>query len=291
MAETRRLTGKPVADALKEDLVQRTGRLKEEGICPKMRILRVGAREDDVVYERSIVKNCERLGVLTEVIELSADISQQELIGEIGKANAAQDVHGIMLFRPLPKGIDAEAVNRAIDPDKDVDCMSPDNLEKIFEGRSRGFAPCTPKAVVEMLKHYEIVLEGANVVVAGRSLVVGKPLAMLLLDENCTVTVCHSRTKNMREITKKADIVIAAIGKAKFFDSSYFSENQTVIDVGINEDPETGSVCGDVDYEDVFGKVRDLNPALGGVGTITTTLLIGQAVSACERLSGKSVSL
>ena len=139
------------------------------------------------------------------------------------------------------------------------------------------------KSYKERLKYYEIPLSGTNVVIAGRSLVVGKPLAMLLLDENCTVTVCHSRTKNMREITRNADIVVAAIGKPKFFDSSYFTEGQTVIDVGINEDPETGKMCGDVDYDDVFGKVRDLNPAIGGVGTITTTLLIGQVVDAAAR--------
>lgn len=280
MAETRRLAGKPVADKLKEQIRDKTAALKARGIYPKIRILRVGAREDDLSYEKSIVKSCEKLGVLAEVVEMPVSISQEELINEIQKANADADVHGIMLFRPLPKGIDAEAVNQSIVPEKDVDCMSKENLVQIFEGKSKGYVPCTPKAVVEMLKFYEIPLSGANVVVAGRSLVVGKPLAMLLLDENCTVTICHSRTKDMREITKKADIVVAAIGKPKFFDSSYFTEGQTVIDVGINEDPETGKICGDVDYEDVFGKVRALNPAIGGIGTITTTLLIGQVVEA-----------
>jgi methylenetetrahydrofolate dehydrogenase (NADP+)/methenyltetrahydrofolate cyclohydrolase len=287
MAETRRLAGKPVADALKKQILERTERLKEQGEFPKLLIIRVGAREDDISYEKSIINNCGKLGVIAEVKELPADASQESLTQTIEDANKNDEIHGIMLFRPLPKGIDAEAINHVIDPAKDVDCMSPDNLEQIFEGKSRGFTPCTAQAVVEMLKFYEIPLTGANVVVAGRSLVVGKPLSMLLLDENCTVTICHSRTKDMREITKKADIVVAAIGKAKLFDSSYFSEGQTVIDVGINEDPKTGKMCGDVDYEDVFGKVANLNPAIGGVGAVTTTLLIGQIVSACERAVGR----
>ncbi len=283
MAETRVLAGKPVADRLKEQIRDKTAALKAGGVYPKIKILRVGAREDDLSYEKSIVKNCEKLGVLAEVAEMPTGISQEELIAEIQKANAEADVHGIMLFRPLPKGIDAEAANESISPEKDVDCMSRENLVRVFEGKSKGYVPCTPKAVVEMLKFYKIPLSGAHVVVVGRSLVVGKPLAMLLLDENCTVTICHSRTKDMREITKKADIVVAAIGRPKFFDSSYFTEGQIVIDVGINEDPETGKMCGDVDYEDVSGKVRALNPAIGGIGAITTTLLIGQVVEAAAQ--------
>lgn len=272
-----------MAEALREQIIASVNMLKERGIYPKIRIFRVGAREDDLSYERSIVNQCKKLGVLTEVMELPLSCSQEELISEIQKSNEDRSVHGIMLFRPLPKHMDSVAVNESILPEKDVDCMSKANLVRIFEGKSKSFVPCTPKAVVEMLKYYEIPLSGTNVVIAGRSLVVGKPLAMLLLDENCTVTVCHSRTKNMREITRNADIVVAAIGKPKFFDSSYFTEGQTVIDVGINEDPETGKMCGDVDYDDVFGKVRDLNPAIGGVGTITTTLLIGQVVDAAAR--------
>ena len=163
-------------------------------------------------------------------------------------------------------------VPNLINPAKDIDCMSPINLEKVFEGNSTGFAPCTPKAVIEVLKHYDIPLKGANVAVAGRSLVVGKPLAMLLLDENATVTVCHSRTKDMPSVTAKADIVVAAIGKAKFMAKEYFSENQIVIDVGINDDGN-GKICGDVDYDEVIDKVKALTPPIGGVGLITTTIL------------------
>ena len=160
-----------------------------------------------------------------------------------------------MIFRPLPDHIDPEEVQNLIDPEKDIDCMSPINLEKVFEGHSTSFAPCTPKAVIELLKYYDIPLKGANVVVAGRSLVVGKPLAMLLLDENASVTICHSRTKDMPSITSKADIVVAAIGKAKFMGEEYFSEDNIVVDVGINDDGN-GKICGDVQYDEVIEKVK-----------------------------------
>ena len=165
--------------------------------------------------------------------------------------------------------------------------MSPVNLGKVFKGNSNGFAPCTPKAVVKLLKHYEIPLQGANVVVAGRSLVVGKPLAMLLLDENATVTICHSRTKDMPSVTAKADIVVAAIGKAKFMNEDYFSKDSIVVDVGINDDGN-GKICGDVDFDQVFDKVKAITPAIGGVGLITTTLLLGHVVQACENINSPS---
>ncbi len=282
--DTLRLTGKPVFEFLGQGIKSRVSSLSEKGVTPRLLIIRVGAREDDVFYERSILKRSSQLGIEATVQELSMDVTGDELEAVIEKANKDMDINGIMMFRPLPKHLDEKRLVSLINPKKDVDCMSPLNLEGIFEGGSQGFAPCTPKAVVEMLKYYNIPLKGANVVVAGRSMVVGKPLAMLLLDENATVTICHSRTKDMKEITRGADVVVAAIGKANFFNEEYFTEDTVVIDVGINDDGN-GKICGDVEYEKVFGKVKALNPAAGGVGTITTTILLDQTVISCERMN------
>lgn len=282
--DTIRLTGKPVAEFLGQSIKNRVAALADKGITPRMLIIRVGAREDDVFYERSILKRCSQLGIESQVKELPLDIAEDSLASVINEANENRNVHGIMMFRPLPKHLNEKKLVSMINPEKDVDCMSPVNLERIFEGGGSGFAPCTPKAVVEMLKYYKVPLKGANVVVAGRSMVVGKPLAMLLLDENATVTICHSRTIEMKEITKKADIVVAAIGKANFFNEDYFTENTVVIDVGINDDGN-GKICGDVEYDRVFGNVKALNPAAGGVGTITTTILLDHAVKACEKMN------
>ncbi len=280
-----RLAGKPVVEAMRENIKSRVAKLGEKSINPTLLLIRVGEREDDISYEKSILKNCDLLGIKSNVIELPADVSMAELTDTFEKVNKDPDVHGIMIFRPLPSHLDLEVIRNLIDPAKDIDCMSPVNLEKVFEGNSDGFAPCTPKAVVEILKHYEIPLKGANVAIAGRSLVVGKPLAMLLLDENSSVTICHSRTKDMPSVTSKADIVVAAIGKAKFMTEDYFSEGQVVVDVGINDDG-TGKIVGDVDYDAVFDKVKAITPATGGVGLITTTILLEHVVHACENLCG-----
>ncbi|HJV17298.1 MAG TPA: bifunctional 5,10-methylenetetrahydrofolate dehydrogenase/5,10-methenyltetrahydrofolate cyclohydrolase [Bacillales bacterium] len=281
-----KLAGKPVVESLRENIKSRVSSLAEKNVSPTMLLIRVGEREDDISYERGILKNCDLLGIKINVKQLPVDVTMEEVTKVFEEANKDTNVHGIMIFRPLPDHLDMDAIVNLIDPAKDIDCMSPVNLEKVFEGHSDGFAPCTPKAVIEILKHYEVPLKGANVVVAGRSLVVGKPLAMLLLDENATVTICHSRTKDMPSVTSKADIVVAAIGKAKFMTEDFFSEEQVVVDVGINDDGN-GKICGDVDYDAVFDKVKALNPAIGGVGLITTTILLNHVVQACEKLSGK----
>lgn len=283
--ETMRLTGKPVADFLRENIRARIEELKKNEIIPNILIIRVGEREDDIVYERSILKNCEKMGIQGIVKELPVTVTLEDLSVVIEEANKNDSIHGIMLFRPLPKHLDLNLISRMIDPMKDVDCMSPLNMENVFEGNKSGFSPCTPKAVIEMLKYYDIPLIGANIVVVGRSLVVGRPLSMLLLDENATVTICHSKSKDMKSFTRNADIVVAAIGKAKFMREEFFTEESVVIDVGINED-ENGNICGDVDYDSTFGKVKALNPAAGGIGTITTTILLDHVVKACERMTG-----
>jgi methylenetetrahydrofolate dehydrogenase (NADP+) / methenyltetrahydrofolate cyclohydrolase len=282
-----KLIGKPVVESLRENIKSRVATLGEKNISPTLLIIRVGAREDDLSYERSILKNCDLLGIKNNVKQLPVEVTMEEIKKVFEEANKDLNIHGIMIFRPLPNHLDMEVIRNLIDPAKDIDCMTPVNLGKVFKGNSNGFAPCTPKAVVKLLKHYEIPLQGANVVVAGRSLVVGKPLAMLLLDENATVTICHSRTKDMPSVTAKADIVVAAIGKAKFMNEDYFSKDSIVVDVGINDDGN-GKICGDVDFDQVFDNVKAITPAIGGVGLITTTLLLGHVVLACENLNSLS---
>lgn len=279
-----KLAGKPVVETLRENIIARVSTLNEKQVTPTLLLIRVGEREDDIFYERSILKNCGLLGIECQVRELPVDVSMEELTQVFHEENHNPNIHGIMIFRPLPEHLDPEAIRNLIDPAKDIDCMSPVNLEKVFEGNSNGFAPCTPKAVVELLKHYEIPLNGTNVAIAGRSLVVGKPLAMLLLDEHATVTICHSRTKDMPSVTGKADVVVAAIGKAKFMTEEYFSEGQIVVDVGINDDGN-GKIVGDVDYDPVFEKVKAITPATGGIGLITTTILLNHVVQACENIT------
>lgn len=284
--ETVKLTGKPVAEHLRANIKARVADLNERNIVPTIIIIRVGNKEDDVFYERSILKNCSLLGIEGRVEELPENVSMEELSKAIEDANSDENIHGIMMFRPLLEHLKEREILEKIDPRKDIDGMTPGNLEKIFEGDDSGFSPCTPKAVIEMLKYYDIPLQGASVAVSGRSLVVGKPLAMLLLNENATVTICHSKTKNIKSITSQADVVVVAIGKAKFMNEEYFTESSIVIDVGVNDDGN-GKICGDVDYDKAFGKVKMLTPASGGVGTITTTILLEQAVRACEMITDK----
>lgn len=281
------LKGKPVAQVLRENIKERIAKLNKKGINPTIHIFRVGEREDDISYEKGILKNCELLGIKSQVTVLPVDISMEELIPAVEAANKNDDIHGIMLFRPLPKQLDQDVVSKLIHPLKDIDCMSPLNLERVFEGDESMFVPCTPKAVVEMLKGYSIPLKGANIVVAGRSMVVGKPLAMLLLNENATVTICHSKTKDMPSFTRKADIVVAAIGKPRFMGPEFFGPESIIIDVGINDDGD-GKICGDVDFERTVNCVKAITPAVGGVGSITTTILLGHVVLACEILFVKS---
>ena len=279
--ETIKLTGKPVFEYLRGNIKTRVAELKEIGLVPRILIIRVGQREDDIFYERSILKNCSILDIEGITKELSKNVSMEELIGIIEGANNDNDIHGIMIFRPLPAHLNQRKVLEILNPKKDIDGMTHVNLERIFEGDESGFSSCTPKAVIEMLKYYDIPLKGSNVTVVGRSLVVGKPLTMLLLNENATVTICHSKTKNIKSITSSADVVVSAIGQAKFMNEEFFTESSIVVDVGVNDDGN-GKICGDVDYDSVFGKVKALTPPTSGIGSITTTILLDQAVKACE---------
>ncbi len=224
------------------------------------------------------------MGIESKVYERDRDIKTEELVELIEELNRDDEISGILVFRPLPDHIDEDIIRNVISPEKDVDCMHPLNLENIFEGKMDGFAPCTPpKAAMEILKYYDIPLEGKNVVVVNRSMVVGKPLAMMLLNENATVTICHSRTKNLNEVTKNADIVVVALGRAKFFDESYFTEESIVIDVGVSLD-ENGKLSGDADYDRVLPLVNKITPVPGGVGSVTTSILLSQVVLACKNM-------
>lgn len=280
------IKGKPVADKISEILINDVKNLKIKGIYPKLTIVRVGSRGDDLAYERGALKRCQTIDIETEVLELDENITQEDYINEIKRLNNDESVHGILCFRPLPKHLNEDEIKYVISPEKDVDSFSPINTAKVMEGDTTGFPPCTPTAVVEILKHYDVNLSGAKVVVLGRSMVVGKPAAMLLLNENATVTVCHSRTKDLQSITSDADILVAAVGRAKMVKSEFVKEGAVVVDVGINVD-ESGKLCGDVDTDDVLNKVSMITPVPAGVGSVTTSILAKHVVKACKLQNNK----
>lgn len=280
---TEILKGNVVAAQIKEDMKNEIEKLAEKGKVPTLGIVRLGSNPDDISYERSIIKNCEKAGINSKVIEKELEMTTEELVDLMKELNNDDEISGVLVFRPLPKHIDEAKIREALSPDKDVDCMHPLNLAKIFEGNMTGFQPCTPRAAMEILLYNNVELEGKNVVVVNRSMVLGKPLVMMLLEKNATVTICHSRTKNLHEITSKADVVVTALGKAKFFDKKYFNENSICIDVGVSMDDD-GKLSGDIDYPEVSEMVSMITPVPGGVGAVTTSLLLSQVVEACKRI-------
>lgn len=276
------IKGKPVADAMSAALTKEVEELKVKGIVPKLTIVRVGANGSDLAYERGALKRCQSIGIATEVKELPEDISQDKFIEELKKVNDDKSTHGILVFRPFPKQLSESVIKYVIAPEKDVDCFSPVNVAKVMENDQTGFAPCTPSAVIEILKHYNVPMKGKKAVVIGRSMVVGKPVSMLLLNEHATVTICHSRTENMPAVCSEADVLIVGIGKAKMIDSAYVKEGAAVIDVGINVD-EQGNLCGDADTDDCVNKASVITPVPGGVGAVTTSILAKHVVKACKQ--------
>ena len=278
----RQLLGKEVTAALNEKIKMQVEALKKKGVEPTLGIIRAGEREDDLSYERGAVKRCETLGVAYRKILLPADVAQETLMEAVREVNEDDSIHGVLIFRPLPKHLDEEAVIRALDPEKDVDGITDGSMVGVYTGREQGFPPCTAQACMEILDHYQIDCTGRKAVVVGRSLVVGKPAAMMLLKKNATVTVCHTRTKDMPSVVREADIVIVAAGRAGVVDASYVSPGQTVIDVGINVN-EAGKLCGDVDYSQVEPVVEAITPVPGGVGSVTTSVLVGHVVEAALR--------
>ncbi|MBP7073607.1 MAG: bifunctional 5,10-methylenetetrahydrofolate dehydrogenase/5,10-methenyltetrahydrofolate cyclohydrolase [Clostridia bacterium] len=270
------------ARSIKEELAKKVQLLAAEGLRPKLGIIRVGARPEDISYEKGIMKNCESIGISCEVTALSDDISNEGFMKALEAANSDKSINGILVFRPLPAQIDEEKARNMINPAKDIDCMNPYNLAKVFEGDDSGFEPCTPAAVMEIIRFFGINLQGENVAVIGRSMVVGKPLSMMLLKENATVTICHSRTKDIRSIVSRADIVVAALGKARAVGADYIKPGAVVIDVGVNGAPE-GGICGDVDFEKVKDIASKITPVPGGVGAVTTLMLLKHVVEAAQQ--------
>lgn len=276
------LSGKAVADAISAKVTEDVIMLKEQGVSPCLAIVRVGENPSDLSYERGAVKRCELTGVEYKKYELPADISEEDLLKVIEEVNGDFGIHGVLLFRPLPKHIDSKKVENALLPEKDVDCMTEGSLSGIFTGSNTGYPACTPQSCIEILDYYGIDITGKNVVVIGRSLVVGKPVSMMLLARNATVTICHTKTKNMSDISKNADIIIAAAGKAGVVTKDYVGADQTVIDVGINVNDE-GKLVGDVAYDEVAEIVDAITPVPGGVGSVTTSVLVSHVVEAAKK--------
>lgn len=279
------LKGKPVADALCEETKLTAIKLRENGIEPTLAVVRVGAREDDLAYERGLKKRCESVGIDVKIVEENSDISEADLLRDIRALADDSSVHGILVFMPLPKHISADVVKAAIPPEKDVDGVTDGSMAGVFSGSGRGFAPCTAEAVIKILEFYNIPMAGRRACVMGRSLVIGKPVSMLLMQRDATVTVCHSRTENAAQIARECDILVAAVGKAAAIGAEYFSEHQSVIDVGINFDAD-GKMCGDADFAAAEEIVRAVTPVPGGVGAVTTAVLASHVVkaacNACE---------
>ena len=278
----KQFLGKEVVAAVNSRIMADVAALKEKGVTPTLGIVRVGERGDDLSYERGAVKRCETLGVAYEKFLLPADCTQEELMAVIDQVNKNDAIHGVLIFRPLPKHLDEAAVIKALDPEKDVDGITDGSMVGVFAGTNQGFPPCTPQACMEILDYYNVDCTGKKAVVVGRSLVVGKPAAMMLIKKNATVTVCHTRTVDMPSVVKEADIVIVAAGRAGVVDASYVREGQIVIDVGINVNAE-GKLCGDVDYASVEPIVDAITPVPGGVGSVTTSVLVGHVVEAAKR--------
>ncbi len=270
------LRGMPVVKGLLEGFSIETKKLKEKGIIPKLVVIRVGAREDDLAYERGIYKRFGAVDALVETKELPEDVVQDEVENLIHSLNQDSSVHGILLFRPLPKHLNENEIKELILEEKDVDCMGSANNAHVFAGDGVGYPPCTPQAVMELLDFYGISLTGKKVTIVGRSMVVGKPLAMLMLGRNATVTICHTRTLNLEEECKKADILVACAGAAKMITKEFVSENQVVIDVGINMVDD--ALCGDVDFAEVADAVASITPVPGGIGNVTTSVLLKHTI-------------
>lgn len=278
------MKGSEVANAMKEKLISEVEQLKKKDVIPALAIVRLGTKPDDLAYERGAIKRCEGVGIKCRIFEFHENINHTEFISEFKKINDDKSIHGILLFRPLPKQLDEDEIKQIINPAKDIDCLSPINVAKVFAGDESGFAPCTPEAVLEVLDHNGIPVQGKQIVIIGRSMVVGKPLSMLLLKRNATITVCHTKTLKLEEVCKKAEILIAAAGKAKMINDAFVSEGCIVLDVGINVD-QAGNLCGDVDFKNVEKKAAFITPVPGGVGTVTTSVLAKHVIRAAKNSS------
>lgn len=277
--------GAPAAAALTEQLIPRAQALRERGIVPTLAIIRVGERPEDLSYERGAMKRCEKVGIAVRQFLLTAVSSQADLMDVIEEVNRDQSIHGCLLFRPLPRHMDEQAACAALDPAKDVDGITPGSLAAVFAGSGAGYPPCTAQACLELLDHYGYELKGKRAVVVGRSLVIGKPASMLLLGRHATVTICHTRTADLPAECRRADVLIAAAGKAGVVGAGCLSPGQVVIDVGINAGEE-GNLVGDVDFAAAEPVVTAITPVPGGVGAVTTSVLARHVIEAAEKAAG-----
>lgn len=282
---TQILKGAPVAQNIAENLIKRVEILRSKNITPTLEILRTGERQDDITYEDSIIKRCDKIGIQVKKIVLNEPCQCEKLLNEIYSANRDCKIHGLIMFRPLNDKINEQAARDLLNTKKDVDGMTDGSLAGVFTGRGTGYPPCTAQACMELLDYYKIDLAGKNVAVIGRSLVIGRPVSILLQDKNATVTMCHSKTKDLHEICKNSDIIVAAIGRANFIDASFINKklNQVIIDVGINFNHDTGKLCGDVNFSEVENLVGAITPVPAGVGAVTTSVLAEHVVSAAEK--------
>ena len=279
------LKGASVVAAMNERNATLCEQLKAKGITPTLAVVRVGEREDDLSYERGVIARCGKVGVEVKQFLLPADASQDDLLKVIAEVNAEDTIHGCLLFRPLPKQFNDRTVRAALAPEKDIDGITDDSLAGVFTNTDLGYAPCTAQDCLEILKYYNIPLSGRRAVVVGRSLVVGKPAAMMLDRENATVTICNSRTQNLPAICKEADVVVVAMGKMGAVGADCLRESQTVVDVGIHVN-EKGKLCGDVKFSEAEPVVDAITPVPGGVGTVTTSVLVGHVVQAAAKKAG-----
>ena len=271
------LKGLPVANAINEKLMEQVKSI--EGPLPHLAIIRVGERPDDCSYERGAVKKMDKVGVRCTTYTFDADIDNDTFQAEFDKINENPDIDGILMLRPLPKQLDEKQIENKIDPREDLDGISPLNLAKVYAGDESGYAPCTAEAVIEMLDYAGIDIKGKRVTVVGRSLVIGKPVSMLLMKRNATVTVCHTKTVDMAGTCKNAEILVAAAGSARMIKKEYVADGAVVIDVGINVDDE-GNLCGDVDFDAISDIAAAATPVPGGVGSVTTSVLAKHLVKA-----------
>ena len=277
------LKGAPVAAALTENLLQRVTALRARGVVPTLAILRVGARPDDLSYEVGIVKRCDKADIPVRMFLLPEDCTKAQLLDTVRQINEDASIHGCLMFRPLPDKEMEEAACALLAPEKDVDGMTAGSLATVFAGKGAGYPPCTAQACMELLAHYNVPLQGKRVTVIGRSLVIGKPVSMMLQAGNATVTMCHTKTENLAATCREADVLVVAAGKAGVVDASFVSLGQTVVDVGIHVNAE-GKLCGDVQFDAVEPVVAAITPVPGGVGAVTTSVLMKHVIIAAERV-------
>lgn len=277
------LKGKEVAQAINERSKKDVEELKAKGVVPTLAIVRIGEKENDLSYERGAIKRCKEVGVEVQTIVLDEKVDKDVFYKTLDELNNNNDIHGILVFRPLPNELDNEKARNYIKANKDVDGSSDNSLVGVFTNTKLGYAPCTAEAAMEILDYYGIDVKGKNVVVIGRSLVVGKPVSMLLLNKNATVTICHTKTTDIATIAKKADIVVTATGQMESLNKDYFKEGQTVIDVGISWNETKQKLCGDVLFDEVEPIVSSITPVPGGVGSVTTSVLVSHVVEAAKR--------